>query len=223
MNLPALRRKYAHQRVEHRHGADAVQQARGHEAFDEVVACRVGPGHGLGRQRGDALDALLDPVAEVFQAKLDLQQLADDAADHEATDHNEHVGVVRKDAVVREFGGVHPRVDRHLEALRDHGEAAQGNPRWTPADTVGRTICMHAAEGPRRSQTTGSLVSEIGGPATVHWVTGSAAPCIACALARSSGVKSIRLSTVMAWRAYAGGLVGNGCVGELSKRPVSGR
>jgi dipeptidase len=64
-----------------------------------------------------------------------------------------------------------------MAMLRDHGEAAQGNPRWTPADTVGRTICMHAAQGPRRSQTTGSLVSEIGGPATVHWVTGSAAPC----------------------------------------------
>src|SRR6476646_673963 len=35
---------------------------------------------------------------------------------------------------------------------------------------------------------------------------------IACS--RISGVKSIRSSTVTCWRAYAAGLVGNGCVGE---------
>src|SRR5262245_51040959 len=34
------------------------------------------------------------------------------------------------------------------------------------------------------------------------------------ACARRSGVKSIKSASVMAWRAYAGGLVGNGCVGE---------
>ena len=35
---------------------------------------------------------------------------------------------------------------------------------------------------------------------------------IACA--RSSGVKSIRSSTLSPWRSNAGGLVGNSCVGE---------
>ena len=34
------------------------------------------------------------------------------------------------------------------------------------------------------------------------------------ALLRNSGVKSISSSTVIACRAYAGGFVGNGCVGE---------
>lgn len=63
----------------------------------------------------------------------------------------------------------------HLRAiLRDHGDS----PDWSPANTKGRTICMHAAQGPRRSQSVASMVSEIrpGGP--VHWVTASSAPCL---------------------------------------------
>ena len=65
-----------------------------------------------------------------------------------------------------------------MAALRDHGAAAEADPAWTPAHTVGRTICMHAAEGARRSQTTGSMVSELRGGRFVHWVTGTAAPCL---------------------------------------------
>ncbi|MFN9925639.1 MAG: hypothetical protein ACK53I_01725, partial [Phenylobacterium sp.] len=63
----------------------------------------------------------------------------------------------------------------HLRAiLRDHGDA----PDWSPANTLGRTICMHAAHGPRRSQSVASLVSEIRSGGTVHWVTASSAPCL---------------------------------------------
>jgi secernin len=58
--------------------------------------------------------------------------------------------------------------------LRDHGGAAD----WSPANTVGRTICMHAAEGPRRSQSVASMVSEVRRGRTVHWVTGTSAPCL---------------------------------------------
>lgn len=58
--------------------------------------------------------------------------------------------------------------------LRDHGDAAD----WSPAETVGRTICMHAAEGPRRSQSVASMVSEIRRGRAVHWVTGTSAPCL---------------------------------------------
>ncbi|MES2340960.1 MAG: peptidase U34 [Pseudomonadota bacterium] len=57
--------------------------------------------------------------------------------------------------------------------LRDHGEAAD----WSPANTVGRTICMHAAQGPRRSQSVASMVSEVGAERAVHWVTATSAPC----------------------------------------------
>ena len=42
-----------------------------------------------------------------------------------------------------------------MAVLRDHGPEGQGDPGWTPADTPRRTICMHAAEGPRRSQSVG--------------------------------------------------------------------
>ena len=60
-----------------------------------------------------------------------------------------------------------------MAMLRDHGDA----PDWTPAKTVGRTICMHAATGPRRSQSVGSMVSELRPGRMVHWVTGTSAPC----------------------------------------------
>jgi dipeptidase len=65
-----------------------------------------------------------------------------------------------------------------MTILRDHGVESEDNPDWSPADTRGRTLCMHAAEGARRSQTTASMVSELGREADVHWVTATAAPCL---------------------------------------------
>jgi hypothetical protein len=64
-----------------------------------------------------------------------------------------------------------------MAILRDHGEGAEANPHWHPVDTVGRTICMHAAAGPRLGQTTGSMVSELRDGGGLHWMTGTAAPC----------------------------------------------
>lgn len=60
-----------------------------------------------------------------------------------------------------------------MAILRDHGEADC----WSPANTVGRTICMHAAQGARRSQSVASMVSEVGAERAVHWVTATSAPC----------------------------------------------
>lgn len=65
-----------------------------------------------------------------------------------------------------------------MAILRDHGPEAEDNPGWTPADTLRRTICMHAAQGPRRSQSVASMVSELGEGGAVHWVTGTSAPCL---------------------------------------------
>ena len=62
--------------------------------------------------------------------------------------------------------------------LRDHGPAAETDPAWTPAELVGRTLCMHAGPGDRRSQTVGSLVSELHPERSVHWVTATSAPCL---------------------------------------------
>ena len=60
-----------------------------------------------------------------------------------------------------------------MAILRDHGD----DPDWSPANTKGRTICMHAAQGPRRSQSVASMVSELRPGGAVHWVTGTSAPC----------------------------------------------
>ncbi|MEQ1809022.1 MAG: C69 family dipeptidase [Terricaulis sp.] len=64
-----------------------------------------------------------------------------------------------------------------MAILRDHGEDG-APPQWSPERTPRRTICMHAAEGVRRSQTTASWVSEWTPGGLVHWVTATAAPCL---------------------------------------------
>jgi secernin len=65
-----------------------------------------------------------------------------------------------------------------MRVLRDHGAAAETDTDWSPARIVGRTICMHAGDGDRRSQTVGSMISELRGQTAVHWVTGSSGPCL---------------------------------------------
>ena len=62
-----------------------------------------------------------------------------------------------------------------MSYLRDHG--GLDGPDFHPADIVGATICMHAADGPRRGQSVGSLVSDLRGTGALHWVTGTSAPC----------------------------------------------
>jgi dipeptidase len=69
-------------------------------------------------------------------------------------------------------------VGEMMAMLRDHGPEAEGRDDWTPADTLRRTICMHAAEGARRSQSVGSMVSELRPGGAVHWLTGTSAPCL---------------------------------------------
>jgi len=67
---------------------------------------------------------------------------------------------------------------QHMMAvLRDHGVEGE-TPGWTPEQTKHRSICMHAAAGARRSQTTGSWVTEWTADGAVHWVTGTSAPCL---------------------------------------------
>jgi secernin len=62
--------------------------------------------------------------------------------------------------------------------LRDHGAEADANPDWTPLMTPHRSICMHAASGPRRSQTVSSMTSDLTPGRVTHWVTATAAPCL---------------------------------------------
>ncbi len=62
--------------------------------------------------------------------------------------------------------------------LRDHGAAAENDPDWHPQDAPLRTICMHAADGERTGQSVNAMVSELRAGQAVHWVTGTAAPCL---------------------------------------------
>ncbi len=62
-----------------------------------------------------------------------------------------------------------------MSYLRDHGATAA--PSWHPQDVVGGTICMHAADGTRRGQSVGSMVSDLRATGALHWVTGTSAPC----------------------------------------------
>lgn len=71
------------------------------------------------------------------------------------------------------WAGAHTMMD----VLRDHGEEGE-SPGWTPEKTLHRSICMHAAGGERRSQTTASWVVSWRGGRAVHWVTASSAPCL---------------------------------------------
>ncbi|MCX7358466.1 MAG: C69 family dipeptidase [Alphaproteobacteria bacterium] len=82
-----------------------------------------------------------------------------------------------------------------IKVLRDHGAEGEA-PDWTPEKTERRSICMHAAEGARRSQTTASWISEWTPDGVVHWVTASAAPCL-------SVFKPIVLRAAMPEKTYA--------------------
>jgi len=62
--------------------------------------------------------------------------------------------------------------------LRDHGPTDAGGRGWRPQEAIERTLCTHATDEARRSQTVGSMVSEVRFKNSVHWVTGTAAPCI---------------------------------------------
>lgn len=64
-----------------------------------------------------------------------------------------------------------------MSILRHHD--TRSDPDWSPDKGVtGADVCMHAGWGPiRGSQSTGSMVSLIDRSDTVHWLTGSSAPC----------------------------------------------
>ena len=65
-----------------------------------------------------------------------------------------------------------------IVVLRDHGGAAGSVHSWNPEFSSHYTLCMHAGSGDRPGQTVSSWVSELTRGGDVHWVTGTAAPCI---------------------------------------------
>lgn len=65
-----------------------------------------------------------------------------------------------------------------MRALRDHDPHGGDTRCWRPDDLHDLSLCVHAGAADRISQTTGSLVSFIARNRTVHWVTGTSAPCL---------------------------------------------
>jgi secernin len=65
-----------------------------------------------------------------------------------------------------------------LKTLRDHDPTGRRGSDWNPQETAPYSLCVHAGTVDRFSQTTGSMASEISGQYAVHWVTGTAAPCL---------------------------------------------
>ena len=70
------------------------------------------------------------------------------------------------------------RVENILSILRDHDPTGQHEREWDPGAALKYSLCVHAGSEDRPGQTTGSMVSEIHPANPVHWVTGTAAPCI---------------------------------------------
>lgn len=65
-----------------------------------------------------------------------------------------------------------------MRILRDHDPTGLHEREWDPRHPLKYSLCIHAGSEDRFGQTTGSMVSEVRTTDSVHWVTGSAAPCI---------------------------------------------
>jgi len=65
-----------------------------------------------------------------------------------------------------------------IAALQQHPHAT--NEEWAPDNAlIGADVCMHVGYGPIRiNQTTGSMVSMLKPDNSIHWLTGTAAPCL---------------------------------------------
>jgi secernin len=115
----------------------------------------------------------------------DLQQGVEEAPGYArvlANVDREHIGnagarLARSTHLLKRHDGA-LRVADMMSILRDHG-SGEGDGRPFLADCADRrSLCMHAGGTDRHGQTVGSLVSELRGNDSLHWVTGTAATCI---------------------------------------------
>ena len=144
----------------------AVQRVASHRALSNAYSI------------GDDFDAVSPDLARHAreQGWSDAQGRFDVAAhlideDHDAISHGR--GRCARGQALLDRSAPRLTPSAMMAILRDHGDSAD----WSPANTRGRTICMHAAAGPRRSQSVASMVSELRQGRFVHWVTGTSAPC----------------------------------------------
>jgi secernin len=108
--------------------------------------------------------------------------IAPNYADVLADPAREHIGSARERSVcstslLRSRAG-HLGVSDFMSILRDHGLGQHYHPEWRDECVVRQTVCMHAGADDRPGQTVGSMVSEVHRKGEVHWLTGTAAPCM---------------------------------------------
>ncbi len=119
-------------------------------------------------------DALIESFAATTDSRLDCAALIADP-------NREHIGNAgaRRACTTALLAARRGRLDASdmMSILRSHGHGDRLQLAWSEECLAQRTICMHAAAD-RPGQTTASLVSEMRPQWAIHWVTGTAAPCI---------------------------------------------
>lgn len=81
----------------------------------------------------------------------------------------------RAESLLSSVGGGVTTADL-MQVLRDHD--IDGGHAWRPNLDMPFSLCIHAGLRAKNAHTTGALVSEMSGAASVHWVTATAAPCL---------------------------------------------
>ncbi|RVT92275.1 peptidase U34 [Rhodovarius crocodyli] len=143
----------------------AVERVSGARAISNALS--ITPG---GAYR--ASPALLADAGVGSAAELDMTAYLDEERDAQSRGR---LRCARATDVMAAKAGRLGRADM-MALLRDHGPVGAG---WHPADTVGRTICMHAGGPDRRSASVASMVAELPAEgAPLFWVTGTSAPCL---------------------------------------------
>lgn len=93
-----------------------------------------------------------------------------------------HIGSARgrraRATSLLESNNEHLRIFDIIRILRDHDPAGRQANDWDPKRVHTYSLCIHAGADERVAQTTGAMASELRCDDSVHWVTGTAAPCI---------------------------------------------
>ena len=126
-------------------------------------------------------DAMSDRLAETVKGFSGGGDVSHGYADCIGDPNREHIGNAgaRRARSTGLLGSHEGRLTtaHMMRFLRDHGPASR-SAAWEPRTAPQITICMHAGAVDRPGQTTASWVSELHDHEAVHWVTGTAAPCL---------------------------------------------
>jgi dipeptidase len=134
--------------------------------------------YSIGREADRVSEGLIGRIHEAGWSRDAVPDYADVIADAQRdTVSHGRARCARSSTLLRRRDG-RLRAEDMMAILRDHGAAAETDPDWHPQHATTRTVCMHAADGERGGQTVNSLVSELHSSGAVHWVTGTAAPCL---------------------------------------------